>query len=247
LEEQKRHAHKEFVMKWPIAAAAAAFSLAFAAPALASTGQAFSQHTSLRFAQNDDNQHPTHAQKQHRRIVHQTKKIERNRKTLQNQHRRIEHRSQRLSTQHRKIENRNDRLSIQHRRIVNRRQTLHHVNHAIAAHRRYDWNHYRIGHRPEGWREHQFDRHAWERNFYAHRRFHWHAYVRPRGWYYRRWTYGMTFPRAFWARNYWINDYGAFGLENPPYGYVWVRYGSDAVLVNVEDGRILRVVYNLYY
>ena len=57
----------------------------------------------------------------------------------------------------------------------------------------------------------------------------------------------MIFPRAFWDRRYWINCYEDFGLADPPYGYVWVRYGGDAMLVNVQTGRILRVVYGLYY
>ena len=57
----------------------------------------------------------------------------------------------------------------------------------------------------------------------------------------------MILPSIFWARRYWINDYWQFGLQNPPYGYVWVRYGRDAMLVDVYDGRILRVVYGLFY
>ena len=102
--------------------------------------------------------------------------------------------------------------------------------------------------RPRDWRRYRnFDRRAWQRNFRAERRYRWRRYHRPPGWYYRRWTYGMVFPRAFWHRRYWINDYWRFGLENPPYGYVWTRYGTDAVLVNIYTGVILRTVYGLYY
>ncbi len=57
----------------------------------------------------------------------------------------------------------------------------------------------------------------------------------------------MMLPRRFWARRYWIDSYWQFGLRNPPYGYVWVRYSSDALLVNVQSGRVLRVVYSLFY
>ena len=34
---------------------------------------------------------------------------------------------------------------------------------------------------------------------------------------------------------------------DPPYGYVWVRYGDDALLVDVDTGEILRVVYGVFY
>jgi Ni/Co efflux regulator RcnB len=37
------------------------------------------------------------------------------------------------------------------------------------------------------------------------------------------------------------------GLPPPPYGYRWVRYGPDALLVNICDGRILDVIYDAFY
>ena len=113
---------------------------------------------------------------------------------------------------------------------------------------RRDFRNYRQGHRPPAWdRNRHFNRHDWQRNFRADRRYRWHEYRRPHGWYYRRWEYGMTLPFFFWTQDYWINDYWQFGLQDPPYGYVWVRNGRDAMLVNVESGYILRVVYGLYY
>lgn len=57
----------------------------------------------------------------------------------------------------------------------------------------------------------------------------------------------MILPVFFWTRDYWIDSYWQFGLMNPPYGYVWVRYGDDAFLVNVQTGLILRVVYGVFY
>lgn len=57
----------------------------------------------------------------------------------------------------------------------------------------------------------------------------------------------MILPRLFWGRQYWIDSYWQFGLANPPYGYVWVRYSNDALLVNVATGRILSVEYDLFY
>jgi len=112
---------------------------------------------------------------------------------------------------------------------------------------RYNWGSYQPGHRPPDWNSHRnFDRGAWQGNEQAQRRYHWNSYQRPPGWYYRRWTYGMILPSLFWGRQYWIDSYWTYGLSDPPYGYVWVRYGDDALLVNVEDGDILRVIYGLY-
>jgi Ni/Co efflux regulator RcnB len=132
-------------------------------------------------------------------------------------------------------------IRINERRVV--------VNRGVVVrHPRYNWRDYQVGRRPRDWaRYHNFDRGWWQRNYWATHRYHWYVYRRPPGWYYRRWTYGLIFPRPFWARNYWINEYWRYGLNDPPYGYVWVRYGADAVLVDVETGRILRVVYGIYY
>ena len=91
------------------------------------------------------------------------------------------------------------------------------------------------------------DVHEYRRNYWAPRRYHWNVYRRPPGWYYRRWIYGERLPRAWFIRDYWIVNYLAFGLIAPPPGYVWVRVGNDAMLVNTETGEVLRVVYNLYY
>lgn len=69
----------------------------------------------------------------------------------------------------------------------------------------------------------------------------------PHGYAYRRWTFGMTLPSIFWARDYWIDDYYDYGLAPPPPGCVWVRYGNDAVLIDQYSGEILEVVYDQFY
>ena len=114
---------------------------------------------------------------------------------------------------------------------------------------RYDWSTYRPGHQPPKWQEyHQnFDPHPYQWNREAERRYQWEVYREPRGWYYRRWSYGEVFPVIFWTQDYWINSYWEFGLPDPPYGYIWVRYGPDALLIDVESGQILSVVYGLFY
>lgn len=118
----------------------------------------------------------------------------------------------------------------------------------MPAHPRYDWHGYQPGRRLPDRAEHRrADRRVWERNWVAPQRFHWRAYHYPSGWSYRRWSYGMILPLAFWSREYWIPGYWDFGLPNPPYGYVWVRYGNDALLVAVTNGLILQAWYNLFY
>jgi Ni/Co efflux regulator RcnB len=113
----------------------------------------------------------------------------------------------------------------------------------------YDWTAYQPGHQPAQWQQHQqdFNPRAYEINGDSRNRYHWQHYVQPRGWYYQRWVYGQTLPTAFWGREYWLNGYSQFGLINPPYGYVWVRYGDDAMLVAVISGLILSVQYNVFY
>jgi Ni/Co efflux regulator RcnB len=48
--------------------------------------------------------------------------------------------------------------------------------------------------------------------------------------------HGDRLPREYWAQNYWLNNYLNFGLIAPPDGYVWVRYGPDAVLIDERHG-----------
>ncbi len=83
-------------------------------------------------------------------------------------------------------------------------------------------------------------------NFEAPHRFRVGAYQRPRGWYPHRWSYGEHLPRIFFASDFWIPDYVAFDLDAPPYGFVWVRYGDDALLVNRYTGEIIEVEYGLF-
>jgi hypothetical protein len=114
---------------------------------------------------------------------------------------------------------------------------------------RYNWSSYQPGHRPPEWERYHkdFDPHPYQGNWYAERRYDWHRYVPPHGWYYRRWVYGEVLPPIFWGRDYWLDSYWQFGLMDPPYGYVWVRYDSDALLVDVAIGQILSVMYGVFY
>jgi len=72
------------------------------------------------------------------------------------------------------------------------------------------------------------------------------AFHYPRGWAYRHWNRGELLPRVFLAAPYFF-DYGYLGLPPPPPNYRWVRYGPDALLVNVYDERIIDVIYDAFY
>ena len=79
------------------------------------------------------------------------------------------------------------------------------------------------------------------RDFRASRRFRGPDYRRPNGWYDHRWTFGEFLPSAFWARDYWLSDFGAYDLPPPPYGATWVRVGTDALLVDQDSGEVITV------
>ena len=96
-------------------------------------------------------------------------------------------------------------------------------------------------------RPRNFDRGSYQRNANASARFHYGSYNAPRGYHYQRWTYGETLPSMYWARDYWLTSWWMFDLAIPPYGYEWVRYGDDALLVNVDTGQILQVDYGVFY
>ena len=113
----------------------------------------------------------------------------------------------------------------------------------------YDWSAYYPGRRPPEWDRYRrdFDPRPYEWNRIAERHYRWEPYEEPPGWYYQRWAYGEILPEILWSQQYWLTNYVEFGLYDPPYGYVWVRYGNDALLVDVESGQILSVEYGLFY
>ena len=87
----------------------------------------------------------------------------------------------------------------------------------------------------------------YHRNFRAERRFRMPVYRRPQGWYAHRWAWGEFLPRFFWTSDYWIIDYGIYGLPPPPSGAIWVRVGDDALLIDRFNGAIIEVAYGIFY
>lgn len=127
-----------------------------------------------------------------------------------------------------------------------------------------DWNRYdrndrrdndrydRREHRTrDTWRDrnrHRFDVTRFYRNYYAPRRFHIGVYHAPRGYYYRRWSYGDYLPSAYYGSAFWLTNFIAYGLFTPPDDdLIWVRYGPDALLVDRYTGEIIQVRYNVFY
>src|SRR5262245_42644429 len=99
------------------------------------------------------------------------------------------------------------------------------------------------------WRN-QTSRSNWQpyrRSYDAPRRFRVGVYHGPRGFHYRRWSYGERLPSIYYARPFWLLNAIAYGLFTPPPGLIWVRYGDDALLVDQYTGEIVQVRYNVFY
>jgi Ni/Co efflux regulator RcnB len=88
---------------------------------------------------------------------------------------------------------------------------------------------------------------SYNRNITAQHRYRSGSYNAPQGYSYHRYGYGDELPQEYYANNFWIVDFSEFGLLSPPDGYVWVRYGPDAILIDEDTGEIVQVVYNQFY
>jgi Ni/Co efflux regulator RcnB len=88
-------------------------------------------------------------------------------------------------------------------------------------------------------RDFRQDRRGDNRDGYAYRG---GAYRGPQGYRYRPVAVGHRFAPSYYGRDYWVNDYSSYNLARPRFGYQrWVRYGSDAVLVDTRSGRAVQV------
>jgi Ni/Co efflux regulator RcnB len=88
---------------------------------------------------------------------------------------------------------------------------------------------------------------SYHKNVTAERQYHFGTYNAPQGYAYHRYSYGDRLPQGYYAQNFWITSYLNFGLITPPDGYVWVRYGPDAVLIDEDTGEIVQIVYDQFY
>ena len=69
----------------------------------------------------------------------------------------------------------------------------------------------------------------------------------PRGYRYRRWAIGVVLPALLWGPNFIYRDYWRMGLQGPPWGHEWVRYGPDLLLVDMRTGRVVDVIYGAFF
>ena len=73
------------------------------------------------------------------------------------------------------------------------------------------------------------------------------AYVAPyRGWTYRPVVAGNRLQRGFYGQRYFIANPSYYRLPLAARNQQWVRYGNDLLLVNVRNGRVIRVMRNRY-
>lgn len=78
-------------------------------------------------------------------------------------------------------------------------------------------------------------------------RVHIRPFLYPQGFGYRRWEIGAVLPPVFLVQDYWYGDWASLGLDPPPPGYEWVRYGPDLLLVNVTTGEVAETAYDVFY
>ena len=72
-------------------------------------------------------------------------------------------------------------------------------------------------------------------------------FIYPPGWAYRPWAVGAVLPPIFLAPQYYYPDWATLGLDPPPPGAQWVRYGPDLLLVDIGTGNVIEVVPGVFY
>jgi Ni/Co efflux regulator RcnB len=72
------------------------------------------------------------------------------------------------------------------------------------------------------------------------------AFAYPPGWQYRRWSIGARLSPLLAAPGFFYQDWSALGLQQPPPGYSWVRFGPDLLLVNLTTYEVEDVVYGVF-
>jgi Ni/Co efflux regulator RcnB len=70
------------------------------------------------------------------------------------------------------------------------------------------------------------------------------AFVGPHGYVYTRYAVDDRVPAAMLGFR--IPHYSVYGLDTPPGGLVWIRVGSDALLVDGGSGEVVQAQYGLF-
>jgi Nickel/cobalt transporter regulator len=105
------------------------------------------------------------------------------------------------------------------------------------------------------------NRSSWNRNWRGDNRYNWQShrndypgiyrtyrYYNPYGYDnpYQRFGIGIYLNSGFYGRSYWISDPWSYRLPSAPFGYRWVRYYNDVLLVNTRDGYVVDVIYSFF-
>jgi Ni/Co efflux regulator RcnB len=77
-------------------------------------------------------------------------------------------------------------------------------------------------------------------------RIHGPPYIYPPGHRYRRWYRGQVVPAALLNSTYYYDGFFRLGLEPPPPGYRWIRYGPDLLLVNLSSNKVDDVAHGVF-
>ncbi len=115
-----------------------------------------------------------------------------------------------------------------------------------------DWN------RDRDWNQNR----NWNREWRGDRRYNWQGYRnqyrdyyrQPRyynpygyGYGYQRFGIGNVLNSLFFSNRYWINDPYEYRLPAAPYGYRWIRYYNDVLLVEQRSGYVVDVIYGFFW
>jgi Ni/Co efflux regulator RcnB len=104
------------------------------------------------------------------------------------------------------------------------------------------WNHNRPG---NGYHKPRPSQYYWRGKWLS--RIHAAVFHYPRGYSYRVWYAGNRVPALFLTSAYFYDGFSQLGLETPPPGYRWVRYGPDLLLVDLNTNEVEQVVYGAFY
>lgn len=53
-------------------------------------------------------------------------------------------------------------------------------------------------------------------------------------------------PHAFLGEDFFILNFLDFGIDPPPPGFVWLRYGPDLILVDRFTGEVVQIAYGAF-
>lgn len=103
---------------------------------------------------------------------------------------------------------------------------------------------------------------AWNRDWRRDNRYNWQSYrntyqsfyrapryYNPYGYSnrYQRFGIGVYLDSGFYGRGFWINDPYEYRLPSAPFGYRWVRYYDDVLLVDIRSGYVVDVIYSFFW